>query len=328
MALTAAAQKRAKLEEVDKMINLPWRQVRNQELLGTEYVIVDLSTKLKAGQTPPTQIDFEYSATKRILFGPMTKFSIKGRFDYKDANAANWEPIPAAEIANVILNFNWFEMLIKLVDVFHNNQRVASSNKQRYISPYLHAMLYHYMDANTKQYLCPQKSHPAYCIPQARGDWNVASQTWKDYAANFFNETAFGFDFFSLFQFPFYLGSNFIANEVSRLIPLHHLGKIQIRFTFFDDQSHIFRKVPAAAAKSYRFVLNSFKLCLEEAHISPSFEREVASKSQVTFPGVTHLQLVESILDLSSTFKTVFPDIFLPEAILIFCLNKQVASGT
>jgi len=33
---SAATWKRAKLEEVDKMINLPWPQVRNQELLGTE----------------------------------------------------------------------------------------------------------------------------------------------------------------------------------------------------------------------------------------------------------------------------------------------------
>jgi hypothetical protein len=74
--------------------------------------------------------------------------------------------------------------------------------------------------------------------------------------------------------------------------------------------------------------LKSFKLFLEEARISLSFERKVASKSRVSFPGVTCLQLVESILDLSSTFKTVFPDIFLPEAILIFCLGKQVASGT
>jgi hypothetical protein len=106
-------------------------------------MIVDPSTKLESGQKPPMQIDFQYSATKPILFGSMTKFSIKGRFDYKNGTAANWLPVLAAEIANVILNFNGFEMLIKLVDVFHNNQWIASSNKQRYISPYLHAMLYH-----------------------------------------------------------------------------------------------------------------------------------------------------------------------------------------
>ncbi len=106
-------------------------------------MIVDPSTKLESGQKPPMQIDFQYSATKPILFGPMTKFSIKGRFDYKNGTAANWQPVPAAEIANVILNFNGFEMLIKLVDVFHNNQWIAGSNKQRFISPYLHAMLYH-----------------------------------------------------------------------------------------------------------------------------------------------------------------------------------------
>jgi hypothetical protein len=73
---SAATWKRAKLEEVDKMINLPWPQVRNQELLGTEYVVVDPSTKLESGKMLPAQIDFDYSTTKAILFGPMTKFSI------------------------------------------------------------------------------------------------------------------------------------------------------------------------------------------------------------------------------------------------------------
>jgi hypothetical protein len=119
-----------------------------------------------------------------------------------------------------------------------------------------------------------------------------------------------------------------IADEINQLIPLYHLGKIQVCFTFSHDQSQIFHKVQAAAANSYGCDFASFKLCLEEARISPSFEREVASKSRVLFPGVTHLQLVESMSDLSSTFKTIFPDVFLPEAFLIFCLDKQVALGT
>ena len=201
--------------------------------MGTKYVIVDPSTKSESGQKPPMQIDFEYYATKPILFGRMTKFSIKGRFDYKNCTAPNWLPVPAAEIANVILNYNWFEMLIKLVDVFHNNQQIASSNEQRYISPYLHAMHYYYMDASSKQYICPQNSHPTYCIPQVRVDWSVGSQAWKDYATNIFNEAAFGFYFSPCFNFPFISDLILlIAYEVNQLIPLHHLGKIQICFTF------------------------------------------------------------------------------------------------
>jgi len=81
-------------------------------------------------------------------------------------------------------------MLIKSVDVSHNNQRIASSNEQRFISPYLHAMPYHYMDTATKQYLCPQKAHPGYYMPQERNQWNVTSKALKDYAAHIFNESA------------------------------------------------------------------------------------------------------------------------------------------
>jgi hypothetical protein len=74
-------------------------------------------------------------------------------------------------------------------------QQDKEKDRRQQSNPYLHAMLYHYMDAGVKQYLCPQNSHPAYCIPQARYDWNVSSKTWKDYTANIFKEPAFGSDF-------------------------------------------------------------------------------------------------------------------------------------
>jgi hypothetical protein len=218
-------------------------------------------------------------------------------------------------------------MLIKSVDVFHNNQRIASSNEQRFVSPYLHSMLYYYMSPDSKRYLCPQKAHPAYCLPKERGDWKVTSQAWKDYAANVFAGKAINFDFFPLFQWPFYLGSNFMTDPVSRLLPLDRLGKLHIRFTFFDKQDHIFRKA-ANVTQSYRFTIESFKMCLEEARLSPALEKQLTSRVKIEFPGVTRLQLVDPVPDASSTHRTIFQDIYLPEAVLIFCLDKQVASGS
>jgi hypothetical protein len=120
-------------------------------------------------------------------------------------------------------------------------------------------------------------------------------------------------------------------NSVPRLVPLDCLGKMHVRFTFFDKQDHIFRKPvapAAAAAKSYRFVFEEFKMCLEEVQLSPAFERQLATKSRMEFPGVTRLQLVDTVPDASPTHKIVFQDIYLPEAVLIFCLDKQVSSGT
>jgi hypothetical protein len=48
----------------------------------------------------------------------------------------------------------------------------------------------------------------------------------------------------------------------------------------------------------------------------------------LAFPGVTQLQLVESIPGGTASYKTSFQDICMPESLLIFCMNKQVASGT
>jgi hypothetical protein len=311
--------------------HLPWMNARNQDLLSTDYVEIDPVNKADLdGDKFPSQIDFEYSALKPVLFGPMTKFAISGTFDVKKDAAAEWTAATGADVADVVLQFNWFEMLIKSLDVFHNNQRIASSNEQRFISAYLHTMLYAYMSPKSKRFLCPQAAHPAYCVPKDKNAWNAATQTWKDYAAHVFTGKFVYFDFFPLFQFPFFLGSNFMNDAVPTLLPLDRLGKLHIRFTFFDKQDHIFRK-PAAgvgAAKSYRFKLQEFKMCLEEARLSPAFERQLASKTRMEFPGVTRLQVVDSVPDGSPTHKIVFKDIYLPEAVLIFCLDKQVSSGT
>jgi hypothetical protein len=145
---------------------LPWRNFCNQDLLSSEFVELDPINKSNIeGGKHPTQIDFEYTAIKPVLFGPLSKFFIEGRFDVRDTAAGNWRQAKAADVAEVVLQYNWFEMLIKSVDVFHNNQRISSSNEQRFIVPYLNTMLYHYMHADTKRYLCPQVAHPLRCIP-------------------------------------------------------------------------------------------------------------------------------------------------------------------
>jgi hypothetical protein len=221
--------------------HLPWQNVCNQDLLGTEYIEIDPSNKVDLdGDKSPTQTDFEHLATKPVLFGPMTKFFISGCFDVKKDAAADWAAAVAVDLADVVLQYNWFKMLIKSVDVFHNNQHIASSNKQRFIYTYLHTMLYAYMDLASKKFLCPQKAHPAYCILEEKNQWTVASKSWKDYAAHFFGAKPIAINFFPLFQFPFYLGSNFITDSVLRILPVDHQRKMHVCFTFFDKKDHIF----------------------------------------------------------------------------------------
>jgi hypothetical protein len=70
-------------------------------------------------------------------------------------------------------------------------------------------------------------------------------------------------------------------------------------------------------------------LILEEARLAPAFELTLVTlKKQLEYPGVTRLQLVELIPNGTATYKTRFQDICMLEALLVFCLDKQVASGT
>ncbi|MFN9943446.1 MAG: hypothetical protein ACK56I_28635, partial [bacterium] len=85
-------------------------------------------------------------------------------------------------------------------------------------------------------------AHPSHCVPAIRGKWAKDSDAWKEYAVHVFNNDVFHFDVYRLFQFRFYIGSNFMGDSILRLVPLDRLGKLHVRFTFFDTQKHIFRK--------------------------------------------------------------------------------------
>jgi len=309
-------------------VDLPhWQLGTKQALQGSDYVKVEPTSKI---EPQPTQVDFELPNKKCLLFGQMSKFRIQGGFEMQaDANA-EWAPVKDTEAAKVVLPVNWFEMLIKEVVLFHNHYKVASSSETRFIAPFLNAYLYKNMDPVLKKLMCPQASHPAYCVPKGDEKWSVTANGWKEYAPAIFNEGMFSFEYTPLFMFPFYQGSNYITDPDSlpRLLPMPNLGRIQIRFTFFDSQDHIFRNVAGNTAK-YRFSINNFDLILEEARLSPPFEKSfLSSKKLLPFPGVTRLQLVEPVPNSNSTYRCKFQDILMPESLFIFCLPKTVASGT
>jgi hypothetical protein len=109
------------------------------------------------------------------------------------------------------------------------------------------------------------------------------------------------------------------------MVPMQNLGKLSVGFTFFDKQDHIFRK-KALITKKYRFIFTAFNLILEEARLAPAFECALLTlKKQLAYPGVTRLQLVESIPGGTASYKTRFQDICMPESLLIFCVHRQVA---
>ena len=310
-------------------VDMPhWQLGTKQALQGSDYVKLEPTSKI---EPLPTQVDFELPDKKSLLFGNMSKFRIQGTFQKLTADpAAVWANVKADEVSKVLLAPNWFEMLVKEVAVFHNHYKVASSSETRFIAPFLNAYLYQNMDPVTKKLLCPQAGHPAYCGPNLNEKWALTSKGWTEYAPAVFRDGSFSFEYTPLFLFPFYQGSNFMsdADSVPRLLPMPNLGRIQIRFTFFDNQDHIFRNAAANTAK-YRFQFSEFELILEEARLSAAFERQfLSSKKTINYPGVTRLQLVEPVPDANSTYRCKFQDILMPEALFVFCLDKTVASGT
>jgi len=303
-----------------------WMHGARQALLGSNYISVDPTTKIVE---TPVQVDFDLPNKEPLLFGPMSKFRIKGSFQKFPDGGTAWANVPAEDVANVLLQPNWFEHLVKECSIFSSNNRVSNSSELRYISPYVNSYLAHNMDPIAKKILFPQKCHPGYCNPKPGGNWSLASEAWKDYAKSVFTGEAIEFDYIPLFVFPFYQNANWmIDGEVPRIVPTPAMGRMQIRFTFTDSQSHIFRK-PAVNKAKYRFCFTEFYLVLEEARLSQAYSNSLKnSKRLLGFPGVTRIQLVEPIPDSSSTYRTRFQSIFLPEALFIFCLNKSVSNGT
>ena len=302
-----------------------WQRGTKQALLGSDYLLIDPINKI---EPLPSQIDFELPNKECLLFGPCSKFRVVGTFQKQLENTTEWINVPAADVANVLLAPNWFEMLIKEVSMFHDNSRVSTSSELKHITPFINSYLYHNMDRLARKMLCPQFCHPGYGNPVADGTWALNDEAWKKYAkAAFAGQIAF--DYTPLFLFPFFQGNNYMIDDaVPRIVPTPAMGRIQIRFAFTDSQDHIFRKPDANKAK-YRFLFTEFSLVLEEARLTPTFEKQlVTNKKPLAFPGVTRLQLVEPVPDKSSTYRTKFQNVFLPEALFIFCLDKSVASGT
>jgi len=299
-----------------------------QGLLGSEYIIVEPNNKI---EHIPSQVDFNLPSKGSIVFGPMSKFRIKGVFQKQEENSADWTNLSASEAEQILLAPNWLDMLIKEISVFHNNNRITSSNENRFIVPFINSYLYHNMDPLAKKLLCPQPSHPGYCVPDPDGKWTKDAAVWTKYAKAAFVSGAISFDYTPLFLFPFYQGGSYLIDDnVPRILPAPAVGQIQIRFSFTDSQDHIFRKAAADTNKAkYRFAFTEFNLVLEEARLAAPMEKQLRDiKRPIAFPGVTRMQLVENVPVGSSSCKARFQNIYLPEGIFIFCLNKAVANGT
>ena len=303
-----------------------WRSGGKQILHGTEYTKMDHNNQFTI---QPQKLEFEIDTKRPVLFDGNSRFKVVGEFQYlEDEEGSVWARCPIAEAANVILSPCWFEILIRNIELFHQNYHLKTHDVPFCADSHLNQLIYWSMDKALKKQLCFEPCHPGNAIAINKGDWSLAANSaWAKYALTVFTGGPFVFHWLPLFMFPLYQSSNQVYDErPPRCVPVNHSGKILMRFSLKDNWDAIFKKRAAAVTNKYRFVLKSMDLILEEARLNPLIEKKLYQGSQklLCFPGVTKIALFETVNEGSFIFQTRFVNIPMPEAVLIFALPKSV----
>ena len=326
----ATVPKQIKMHDERLSFEPPYQWQKDRPtLLGTDYTVIRSNGTIVE---QPKLIEFDLTSPKSFIPGPMSKLVIRGGFQVKpptEAGAAGivWRKAEKADATKVCLAPLWMDCLIKECSLFSQNTKITSFQEARFITPYLNMLLYRLMDKTMKKVLGPQEASPIYGIPDWKKDsWDIENETHKKYVEHLFDQTMVDFDYTPLLMWPFHQNAN---GSFSKLVPIPMLPKLTLRIAFQDDQSCIFRKKTATDQTEYKFSFTEAFLILEETRLSPNFEKILlTSKRNLTWPGVTRLQLVEPISTGLSTYKTRFQNIQLPESLLIFAVHRDVASGT
>lgn len=314
----------------DDFVN--WRMAKNQKSFGTEWVRIEPESTL---ELQPRQICLELQSNRPILFNNMTRFEVKVSVEKRSTGASApeaekaWTQVAAADADDMCLAPNWWEKLLSSIDIYHNNTPISNSDESSFVSYELSTFLYSMMDPFLKKLLAPQKCHPANGIPTKTGTWKPGGDEWKKYAAHLFATPSVMFSYLPLFLFPFYQFPNFILDGPQGALPMHLIGKLNIRVNFRESWNNII-KVKAGVAKEYRVVLKSFALMVEEDRLNgpTSVPRSVRpSNNQIVYKGVYKESRCETIKDSERFFRVKFQRSPMPESILIFAIDKTIIGG-
>ena len=317
--------------EYDPLPN--WRGGTKQILNGTECIMLENNNQFTAG-TSPHQVDLEIDVKRPVIFDTMTRFVVEGNFETRANEEPNtpWTKCLEADYDKVCLLPNWWETLIRNIELFHGTYVIKCHDEPFYSSGFLNTCLYWQMDTALKKLLCAEECHTGNAIPMKKGGWTLEPESeWHKYAKHVFTNRSFKFNWAPLFFFPFYQGSNFVYDEVPpRAVPLNLVGKLIARFTFKDKFDDIF-KIKAGNTNSYRFNLTKFDVCVEEARLNVGEEKKLYSmnkKNLLHFAGVTKICKPENIPVGVFTHTCRFTNVPFPESIFIFAMHRTVTGGT
>jgi hypothetical protein len=307
-----------------------WRNGIKQKLFGSEYTVLKPTKPI---EEKPKQIEFEMMSNNPLLFGNMCRFHVTGKFETRATAADAWGSVPPEHFSKVMLMPNWWENLIQSIDLYHANGVLKCHDESNFIPAQLNTYLYSVADKNVKKFLCPDEQSPGYCVPTLLNKWNVNSQEWKKYADLVFTTNNVKFSWVPLHTFPFFQSPNFLldTSSLKALPALRNLGRLTFRLTLKDDFNCIWRKIATNTAE-YRFKFVDISLSLEEARISPTYDRMLfpltGNKSKINYPGVVKIMSAESISNQVFFHNIKFNLVPFPEGIFIFALPKKVIGSS
>lgn len=298
-----------------------------------EYVLRPKTTEIN------NQIEFEFPNDGPVAFGPMTGFVVRGVFERRTrateaAVAGEWDLAPAADSANILLQPNWFEHLVKSVEVYHDNQKVSVHNTPKFADPYLHEYLFAYMDPLLKDCLFTEAQNPGHTCHANKVNWMTgaaatdASQ-FADYAKHVLGVTPVEFLFVPPFVFPFYQSPNFSAAEHLNVLPMHQLGRMTVTLSFRDSFENVIAATTAEGKKhDYRFRLLNCDLQCQYARCSDQLHAALRRERRTLyFGGLTKRALAESPPAGTLSHRFSFADVPMPEGVFIFALPKGATTG-
>ncbi len=162
-----------------------WRNGTNQKVLGSK-IVVNEASKIASEIWSPACMEFTIQSNEVLSFGPNSRFNVKGKFEVKRTAVGEWERCAHIDGADVIINPNWWEMLIKDFEIWHSNNKIASSEKGRFVLQYLNTFWCCFTNEEQKKILCPEKCQPGNGVPTKVSDlgWNNANgaSKWRLYA--------------------------------------------------------------------------------------------------------------------------------------------------
>ena len=311
-----------------------WKNGQNQKLQGTEFLTIPPSSK------SATHYEYELSGlNSAILFGPCSGFRVKGTFEVKASKEAldsTYTLIPEDEYAKVQLMPNWFENLVKSVDVFHNNTQIKCDDVPRYADQFVNTYIYSRMDKEVRDYLFPEPHNPGRCVPLKKGGFSKeADSEWHEYSKTVFNKRAIEFRHTPTHTFPFFQQPEFGAygSKLPVVIPMSVLEKLTFAINFKESTDCIFKKLGTgpevlANTKVYRFRIISIDLVVEEARLNVAFEKSLNKRTTpILYQGVTRYGMVENIQAGVLAHRTELPKIDYPEGLFIFALSNKIIGG-